>query len=163
MNTRSTNNFVEEYAQKGGYFYSKQKYIDIPQKTIPSYGFFSTNGGHYTPIFDSLLKSKAYKVLSFPERLVLMDMLRVYNACCGLKSQNVVHKEGFVYSYSMCFQYGITKNLFDSSRDRINEVGFFRGRKQYKTEDLVFPSDAWKKYIPTEKEEKILSLWKHYE
>lgn len=89
-------------------------------KATPRY----THGsGLFVRIYRELIESRAFRVLTASEGLVLIDMILVYFQASSLDTQSL--PEGFTYSYSQC-RVKVSEKKFYRSVSRICEIGFFR-------------------------------------
>ena len=111
------------------------------------------------PIYSELKESDAYRVLTPTERLVLLDMLRLYNkASAGDKEYP---DGGFNYVWQVCLE-NVSENYFYSARTRLCDLGFFDHPPEIQemrpaAPTRFLPSREWSKYEATASEAKTLA------
>lgn len=121
-----------------------------PPTRPPLMAHFSIDAGHFTPVYDSMKRTLAYRTLSPSSKLVLLDMLRVYNREWG-KDSVAATNDGFNYTFSHCDE-DVGKSTFDEAIAEIVERKFFRQRYiEYSGKPKRFiPAEGWKSWTPDE-------------
>lgn len=91
------------------------------RKKLPRRGTFGS--GSFIVLYEDMLSALAFRVLSPTEKLVLVDMLRIYRKAS--KGDTGVVLGGFNYTWSHC-KTDVSERAFYKSRRRIVELGFFK-------------------------------------
>lgn len=112
--------------------------------------------GRFTPVYDDLVQSEAYRCLTKATRLILIDMMRTYWRASSFGRMNL--SGGFTYSYATCREE-ISEKRFYEARQRLVDAGFFEFDPMIQPSDpqaskRYLPSSAWTKYKPT-KDQRI--------
>ena len=120
---------------------------------------FGTYGtGKTTPIFDELRRSEAYRILSQTQRLILLDMLRVYCRASCWDTERV--PEGFRFTYEQC-EERISETGFYQVMRRLLKVGFLSAPPEIQegrpaAPRRYLPCEDWRSYEPTADERRRL-------
>ena len=122
-----------------------------PNKRHKTQGTFGSGRGVY--ITNALRTSLAYQALPPTGRLVLIDMIRAYNAASSGDKASIAGI-GFRYTYGDCLELVDSKSFFRARR-RICEHGFFIEAVDLKAlkagaPSIYLPSIKWTKYIPAD-------------
>jgi hypothetical protein len=124
------------------------------QKTRP----MDTFGGRYNvPVSDELRLSLAYKILTHTQKLILIDMLRVYCSASWWDTQPV-NAEAFCYTYKQCTET-VSDKCFHGAVRRICRVGFFDAPLEIQEQAPAAPrryrpSTDWRRHEPTRDEKR---------
>ena len=115
--------------------------------------------GRFLMLSDELQQSAAYRVLSPIQKLVLLDMLRLYGRLSRFDREPL--PDGFSYTFKNCLE-GINETSFYDARKRLVDVGFMVRRDDLKrltpgAPDVFSASSGWMKYQPSDAESARLA------
>lgn len=113
-------------------------------------GFFGSEGW-FTPIYQELKVTDAYRVLTPSERLILEDLIRVYLKTSNLGKEHL--ESGFEYTWSVCLE-NVWEDTLGRAKRRLLEVGFIDAPPEIQSErpgapTRYQPSSSWRKYKPS--------------
>ena len=118
-------------------------------------GTFGRGRGVY--ITDELRASLAYKTLTPQERLVLLDMIRVFNKASS-GDRHPIADTGIVFTLSMTIEE-VDEKSFSVARRRICQRGFFSRVPELESArpgapHIYMPDTRWRTYTPTPDEQE---------
>lgn len=110
--------------------------------------------GGFVMVSDELRQSTAYRALTPTQRLVLIDMLRLYMRLSDFDKETL--PDGFSYAFTNCHEL-LDERTFYDGRKRLVDVGFLERRDDLKrltpgAPDVFSPSRRWTKYQPSDAE-----------
>ena len=121
-------------------------------------GFFGSVGS-FTQLYNELKESQAYRVLTPTERLILIDMIRVYGKASAGDYETL--SEGIEYTWSVCLEI-VAEATFHRARKRICDIGFFESPLDIQSlrpgaPTRFMPSRKWAKCVATQSDANRLA------
>lgn len=126
-----------------------------PYWTYGQYGFVM--------VYNDLKNSSAYRCLKPTERLILIDMIRVYSKVSKRGAERV--PEGFPYTFPMCME-DVCETSFQRGIRTLMAKGFFSAPPTIQDDRPGSPkyyhqSYEWTKYEPSKEETRKLNEYNY--
>lgn len=120
---------------------------------------FSAGQKYYTPIFEDIRKTAAYRTLTPNQKVILLDMMRQYHRASAFDTESI-DKTGFQYTYGHCMEV-VSDTAFYDAIKAILRRGWFEcppimQEPRPAAPRRYIPSQKWRQYEPTELEGKSL-------
>jgi len=125
------------------------------KKTPPVRCTFSGGVKYYTPIFEDIRATEAYRTLTPIQKCILFDMFRQYHRASCFDTENI-QNTGFMYTHGHC-QEDVSDTSFYDSVKAILKRGWFEVPPMLQelrpaAPKRYVPSKKWCQYEPTDSE-----------
>ena len=120
---------------------------------------FGAGSRHFFFVYDELVSSPAYRVMSHAERTVWREMYRTFSVASG-GNKHRIDDTGFQFTYGHCREE-VSERAFYAARRRILALGFFRRAPHLEdmrsgSPNAYLPSYEWRNYEGTPEEQAKL-------
>ena len=125
----------------------------MARKGQPPKRFHTFGKGRGVYATDEMRRSVTWRSLTPAERLIALDMIRVYNGPSNGDSESIKER-GFIFVYPKDLIELVSEDTFTKARERICEVGFFDKAHHLKelrphAPNRYLPSERWRTYSPS--------------